>query len=89
MFWHKQIIAKLYWWYSFATMFCSETVLGVCFGYIFHMPRHTPGIFVPGGICLPVTPVNAILRLDLTSWFDPDPFNTRLADKNYNHPVVS
>ena len=72
MFWHKQIIAKLYQGYILALYLklivklivlqivnletnCSETILGVCFGYEFCMPKHTPSIFVRGGIFLPVT----------------------------------
>ena len=35
----------------------SQTILGVCFGYEFHTPKHVPSIFVDGGICLPVTPL--------------------------------
>ena len=71
MFWHKQFIEKLYQGYIFLAQtnhsetilgvqfgydFCSKTVPGVCFGYGFCMSKHTPGIFVRGGICLPVTP---------------------------------
>ena len=43
--------------------FYSEIILGVCFGYDSRMPKHTPGIFVRGGICLPVTPGCSVLEL--------------------------
>ena len=51
-------MVKLYWGVQFGYDFWNETVLGVCFGYKFHVPKHTPGIFVHSGIYLPVTPGN-------------------------------
>ena len=63
IFWHKQIVAKLYWEYiltqtnhskiipgvQFGCDFRSETVLGVCFGYEFH--RSTT-IDTPAYLCV-------------------------------------
>ena len=37
-------------------IFMVKLYRGVCFGYDFHTPKHTPSTFVRGGICLPVTP---------------------------------
>ena len=55
MIWWKQIIAKLYCGggLQFGFDFCSENVSGVCFGYRFRTPKHTPvNLCVVEYVCL-------------------------------------
>ena len=54
IFSRKQIIAKLYQGYSLAMIFIAKLYQG----YVLYVSyaRTYPGIFVRGGICLPVTP---------------------------------
>ena len=72
MFWYVKNVAKLYRGYVLAYANCSQTILGVCFGYDFHMAKHTPGMVVRGGICLPAT---SIIKYLMYGMLFPDTFS--------------